>query len=120
MIGYLLDVHVPRAVAEGLRLRGIDALRAQENGSARFADVALLRRATELGRVLVSQDVDLLKIAHEWSARGNAFGGLAFAPQSTAIGVLVRDLESLARHASPAELVSRVVFIPFHAGQTDS
>ena len=49
-----MDVHVRRAVATALRLGSIDVLTAQEDGSAELADDVLLKRATELGRVLVS------------------------------------------------------------------
>ena len=56
-----MDVHVPRAVTIGLRLRGIDVLTAQEDGSAELDDASLLRRATDLSRILVSQDKDLLR-----------------------------------------------------------
>ena len=55
-----MDVHVPRAVTSGLRLRGIDVLTAQEDGCAGLDDAALLKRATELNRILVTQDKDLL------------------------------------------------------------
>jgi len=55
-----MDVHVRRAVTTALRLRSIDVLTAQEDGAAEATDAALLQRATELGRVLVSQDADLL------------------------------------------------------------
>ncbi len=55
------DVHVPRAVTTGLRLRAIDVLTAQEDGAAQLNEGRLLQRATELGRVLVSQDTDLLR-----------------------------------------------------------
>jgi hypothetical protein len=56
-----MDVHVRRAVTAALRLRSIDVLTAQEDGSAESADDVLLKRATELVRVLVSQDEDLLR-----------------------------------------------------------
>lgn len=58
-----MDVHVRRAVTNALRLRSIDVLTAQEDGAAEMDDEALLQRATEHGRVLVSQDVDLLREA---------------------------------------------------------
>ena len=51
-----MDVHVQRAISEGLRLRGIDVLTAQEDGGQRLPDPELLNRATVLGRVLFSQD----------------------------------------------------------------
>ena len=44
-------------------MRTIDVLTAQEDGSAELADDVLLKRATELGRILVSQDEDLLREA---------------------------------------------------------
>ena len=47
-----MDVHVRRAVTAGLRLRGVDVLRAQEDGTGGLPDLALLNRATELGRIL--------------------------------------------------------------------
>jgi hypothetical protein len=43
------DVHVPRGVIEGLRLRGIGILTAQEDGAAELLDPELLTRATERG-----------------------------------------------------------------------
>ena len=59
-LAFYMDVHVRREVTEGLRLRGIDVLTAQEDGTDRFPDPELLDRALELGRVLYSQDADLL------------------------------------------------------------
>jgi len=58
-----LDHHVP-AVSEGLRLRGVDVLTAYEDGSAELEDPPLLHRTTELGRVLFTQDTDLLAVAN--------------------------------------------------------
>ena len=49
---FFMDVHVPRAVTVALRLRGIDVLTAQEDGSAELEDGPLLRRATGLNRIL--------------------------------------------------------------------
>jgi len=47
-----MDVHVRRAVTNGLRLRGVDVLTAQEDGASQMDDGPLLDRATELDRVL--------------------------------------------------------------------
>ena len=58
-----MDVHVRRAVTVALRLREVDVLTAQEDGSQRLADPELLDRATALDRVLFSQDRDLLREA---------------------------------------------------------
>jgi predicted nuclease of predicted toxin-antitoxin system len=64
------DVHVHRAITEGLRLRGVDVLTAQEDGARRLPDGELLNRATALGRVLFTQDVDLLREAAQRQRRG--------------------------------------------------
>jgi predicted nuclease of predicted toxin-antitoxin system len=59
-VGLYMDVHVHRAITTGLRLRGVDVLTAQEDGYRRAVDDVLLDRATELQRVLFTQDEDLL------------------------------------------------------------
>jgi len=51
-----MDVHVPAAITQGLRRRGVDVLTSQEDGTRRASDDELLARATQLARILVSQD----------------------------------------------------------------
>jgi predicted nuclease of predicted toxin-antitoxin system len=79
---FYMDVHVPEAVTMGLRRRNIDILTSQSDGTRTFDDVALLSRATELGRVLFTQDTDLLRIAQERQQAGIAFSGVVFAHQN--------------------------------------
>ncbi len=61
-----MDVHVPFAITAELRLRGVDVLTAQKDNTHLLNDSQLLSRATALGRLFVSQDTDLLKIACQW------------------------------------------------------
>ena len=42
-----MDVHVRRAVTAGVRLRGVDVLTAQEDGTGELPDPELLDRATQ-------------------------------------------------------------------------
>ena len=67
-----MDVHVRRAVADGLRLRGVDVLTAQQDGANQLEDAALLDRATSLGRLLFTQDEDLLREAKRRLKAGGA------------------------------------------------
>jgi len=60
MLALYMDHNVPRAISEGLRLRGIDVITAYEDSADDMNDPALLDRATELGRALFTQDDDLL------------------------------------------------------------
>jgi len=46
------DQHVPNAITKGLRLRGIDVLRVQDDGHDRALDHVILDRAVTLGRVV--------------------------------------------------------------------
>jgi predicted nuclease of predicted toxin-antitoxin system len=59
-----MDHHVHAAITEGPGRRGVDVITAHEDGAAEFEDERLLQRATQLGRVLFSQDKDLLILTH--------------------------------------------------------
>jgi Domain of unknown function (DUF5615) len=76
-----MDVHVPNAITVGLRLRRVDVLTAQEDGAGRPSDAQLLARATALGRVLFSQDEDLLREAAQRQQQGVSFAGVICAHQ---------------------------------------
>ncbi len=111
-LSFYMDENVHRAITSGLRLRGIDVLTVQEDGRRRLRDPKVLDRATELGRVLFSQD-DLLVEARRRQSKGISFSGVAYAHQLEAtIGECVRDLELIAHAASPAEAANQVLFIP--------
>lgn len=58
-VALYMDEHVPRAITVGLRLRGVDVLTAQDDGQRHMPDDILLDRASDLVRVLFSQDEDL-------------------------------------------------------------
>jgi predicted nuclease of predicted toxin-antitoxin system len=68
-----IDQHVPRAITLGLRLRHIDVITAYEDQAHEMADPDLLDRATSLGRVLFTQDDDLLVEATRRQRVGIAF-----------------------------------------------
>ena len=55
-VALYMDHNVPRAITAGLQRRGIDVLRAYEDGAHEWEDAALLDRAQALGRVLFSRD----------------------------------------------------------------
>lgn len=110
---FLMDVHVRRAVTDGLRARGVDVLTAQEDASSRLSDPELLDRATLLGRVLISSDDDLLIEATRRQRSGEPFGGIIFFAQAVpAISERVEDLELLAEVYDTEEFLNRVEFLP--------
>ena len=70
-------------------------------------------RATKVGRVLFSQDEDLLAEATRWQHSGQSFGGVIYAHQlGITIGRAINDLEILAQAGSVAEFANRVEYLP--------
>lgn len=112
-VGLLLDVHVPRAIALALRLRGVDVRSAQAEGLATLTDEDLLTWAATAGRALVTSDHDFLVIADRWQAAGRGFPGIVFFhPMRVSIGDAVRDLLLIANLAEPDDLTDHVEFLP--------
>jgi predicted nuclease of predicted toxin-antitoxin system len=108
-----MDVHVPMAVTAALLRRGLDILTSQDDGTATKEDEVLLARATELGRILLSQDQDFLQIAAEWQRIGRPFTGVLFAAQQgVSLGRLTDDLELILTCCDAEELRDRVSYLP--------
>lgn len=77
-IKYYMDENIPRAVARGLRSRGIDVVA----GMLGATDEEQLRHATADGRVVFTQDEDFLRL----HAQDSNHSGIAFAAQGMSIG----------------------------------
>ena len=61
-IQFYFDQHIPPGVADGLRLRGIDVLTAQDAGRCGLQDPDQLQFATVNERVMVTFDTDYLAL----------------------------------------------------------
>jgi hypothetical protein len=91
----------------------VDVLTAQEDGAGEFSDSDLLDRATVLGRVLFSQDEDLLGEAAQRQRSGRSFAGVVCAHQrKVTIGQCISDLEILAQAGKPDDFVNQVEYLP--------
>ncbi len=112
-IALYMDVHVPKAITVGLRLRDADVITAQEDKADSLSDPALLDRATALQRALFTFDDDLLAEATRRQQEGNHFAGVIYArPLKISIGKCVLDLELIAKAGEAKELMNQVVFLP--------
>jgi hypothetical protein len=108
-----MDHHVPRAIALGLRLRHVDVLTAYEDQTHELDDPGLLDRATSLGRVLFTQDDDLLVEATHRQRLGLPFGGVIYAHQETvSIGQSIQELELIAQAGNDADVINQVIYLP--------
>ena len=109
-----MDVHVPQAVTDQLRQRGVDVLTAIEDGHASSGDKDLLERARALGRVLFTQDIRFKALAEDWLRQSRPFAGLVFGHQlAGTIGQFVRDLELVAQVADLSDRINTIEHLPF-------
>ncbi|MDX2100000.1 MAG: DUF5615 family PIN-like protein [Leptolyngbyaceae cyanobacterium bins.59] len=113
-IALYMDVHVPQAITDQLRRRGIDVLTAFDDETQELPDDQLLERVTQLNRVLFTQDIRFRVLAETWQTEGRAFSGLIFGHQlGGTIGQFVKDLELIAKVSEPNEWLNTVEYIPF-------
>jgi hypothetical protein len=113
-VALYMDVHVPQAITEHLRRRGVDVLTAFEDRNIELPDNQLLVRVTELNRVLFTQDIRFRVLAETWQIEGTPFSGLIFGHQlGGTIGQFVKDLELIAKASEPDEWINAVEYIPF-------
>lgn len=108
-----MDHHVPRAITEGLRIRGVDVLTAEEDHASRLPDDKLLDRAGVLNRVLFTRDEDLLREATERQRSGQTFIGVIYAHQlRVSIGGCIRDLELISKACESEDFINKVEYLP--------
>jgi hypothetical protein len=108
-----MDHHIPKSITVGLRMRSVDVITAYEDDAHRLDDRALLDRATELKRILFSQDDDLLVESARRQKNHIHFAGLAYAhPLHISIGTCIKELELLAGATDSEDFSDKVVFLP--------
>ncbi len=108
-----MDHHVPRPVTAALRRRGYDVLTAAEDQAAEGDDEILLDRATQQGRIFVTQDRDLLSLADVWRDERKSFFGIVFwRQQRLSYSELIEWLELVASVLREDEVRNQVIFLP--------
>ncbi|MBW4495308.1 MAG: DUF5615 family PIN-like protein [Oscillatoria princeps RMCB-10] len=113
-VALYMDEHVHGGITDGLRRRGVDVLTVQEDGRTGSPDPIIIDRATEIKRVIFTQDRDFLVEANRRQVEGVSFAGVIYAHQRlVTIGDCVRDLEIIAKASEPEDLVNRVQYLPF-------
>lgn len=113
-VSLYMDVHVPKAITDQLRRRGVDVLTAIDDDHAALPDEDLLGRAHALGRLVFTQDIRFRSLAEQWQAEGRQFSGLVFGHQlQGTIGQYVRDLEMIAKASDPSDWKNTVEYLPF-------
>src|SRR5690349_9743411 len=106
-IKFYLDENVPRAVAEGLRRRGVDVLTVQEVGNSGLSDREQLTFAFTEAHVLVTMDSDFLKFAIE----GVPHAGIAYANPRRSIGEIVGALRLISDVLTSHDMANHVEYL---------
>jgi len=108
MLRFHLDEHVAEAVANGLRLHGLDVTTTAGAGLRGAGDGIQLAFAHAGGRVLVTHDDDFLRL----HAAGASHAGVAFCRQDKyGVGDLLQTLLLLNACYEPQEIRGRVEFL---------
>src|SRR5712691_5883047 len=110
-VAFYMDVHIPAAITEQLRLRGVDVLAATEEGTNELPDDELLETASALRRVVFTHDIRFRAMAEQWQREERQFAGLAYGhAEGASIGQYVRDLELIAKASEPDDWQNMVMY----------
>ncbi len=109
---YMMDHHVHTGITKALRTSGVDVLTAYEDKHHEVDDPALLDRAYGLGRLLFSQDNDLLREAAFRQQAGILFAGVIYAHQNVPIGQIINDLEIITQAGTVEDALNDVIYLP--------
>jgi hypothetical protein len=111
MLAGYADEHVKFAIVEGLRRRGMDVVTVQERSQEEADDEVLLETTTREGRLLLTNDVDFLRIHDRWMKAGREHSGIIYWRQDLGIGVAIRRILQYALRTSPTDAAKTVNFL---------
>jgi hypothetical protein len=112
-VALYMDHHVSKAITTALRSRGVDILTAHDDGRDEASDLELLIRATELQRVLFTQDHHFFHETAELQRTSVSFWGVVYAHVlKVSFGECVNDLEIIAKNGQPEEFANLIQILP--------
>ena len=107
-IRFHLDENCHRAIADGLRRRGVDVTTTPEVGLLQASDDEQLAYALPRGRVIFTQDRDFLRL----HASGVPHPGIAYCDKDAkSIGEIIMMLVLIWEIYDAEEMVNRVEFL---------
>lgn len=106
-ISFYLDEHIPKAVAKGLKQRGINSITCSEINTLGLSDMEQLALATEKSWVIVTRDNDFL-VLH---AQAVPHSGIVFATRPLSIGELINGLVLIHEILELKDMANHVEFL---------
>jgi hypothetical protein len=112
---YSFDRNPARAVKLGLMRRGIDVIDTDDDATATLSDAFLLACGSAASGAVHARP-RLPRDIRAMERRRRVHHGIVYVHmQRMSIGDLMRELERLAGHATPDQLINRVVYLPWSA-----
>ena len=106
------DENIESAIVAGLRMRGIEVISVRGIGDLGKSDEYHLKNASELEAVIVTHDVDFLKIAHQWQQGGKERKGILYAhPLDLSPGECIRMVELVTQVLTEEEMKNHIEFL---------
>ena len=106
------DENIESAIVAGLRRRGIEVISVRDIGDLGKSDEYHLKNASELEAVIVTHDVDFLKIAHQWQQAGKGHRGILYAhPLDLSPGECIRMVELVTQVLTEEEMKNHIEFL---------
>lgn len=106
-IRFYMDEHVPAAISQGLRRRGVDVLTTQDAEMRSANDDEQLAFALSQGRVVFTQDADFLRL----HAAGARHAGIVYAQQGASIGAVIRKLMLIVEALDLDDMTDHLEFV---------
>ena len=106
------DENIESAIVEGLRRRGIEVVSVRDTGDLGKSDEYHLKRASELEAVILTHDVDFLRMAHQWQQGGKEHKGILYAhPLDLSLGECIRLVELVTQVLTEGEMKNHIEFL---------
>lgn len=113
MIRYLTDEHIPNALVDALRDRGVEVVRIRDIGLASTPDPDILEWAALHTYVFVTFDRSTVPgFAYDRVRAGLPVPGVAVVDNTLPVGVMLDDLHTAAACGTADDFRDRVVFFP--------
>ncbi|MEQ9320124.1 MAG: DUF5615 family PIN-like protein [Polyangiaceae bacterium] len=106
------DECVDARIVAGVRRRNVDISSALDMDMLGASDERHLQHARDAGRVIVTSDVDFLRMAAELADEGGSHPGVLFLTAGVSVGEAVRAIVLLAEILDPEDMAGWIEWVP--------
>jgi len=103
------DENIERSIIEGLRRRKVEVVSPRELGYLSKSDEFHLKKAFELRGVILTHDIDFVKMASEINA--SHYGIIFSHPKNVSIGQCIRGVELIVNILTGEEMKNHIEFL---------